>query len=130
MNYEPTPALQLTFYSFIEATLAADRARRAEEKAKTELDKAVQAEMVRCALGRGALVEHVHADAHHGNASDKLVVSKVVNAYGLLSREGKVEVMLRINLGRANGKGLSDQYASLALSDVRTVKAGSMEGFL
>lgn len=84
------------------------------EEAARALDKQARTAFVRAGYGRDAVVEHIHADAHHGNASDRCVNSRVVNA-GCNSRGP----WLRIQLGRASGKGYSDSIATLSFDNVQ-----------
>lgn len=91
------------------------------ESAAEELDTRTRSALIQAGFGKGAIVRHVHANAHFGNASPNVVESRVVNGsarVGSFSRPGKGEPYLRIQLGRASGKGLSDQFASLDLDHV------------
>lgn len=75
-------------------------AKQAHEKAKAEFDLSLKLEARSFGLGKGALVEHVHAAAQHGNLSDKIVISEVCSVF--CWSDGRV--MLTIRLGTVSGK--------------------------
>lgn len=92
--------------------------------AKTDLDAYFAGIVRQAGLGKGALVTHIHAKANHGNLSDKIVTSRVVNAFASF----QMQPALRIQLGRANGK-LGDYYATILLSDVIDAVTSSDEKY-
>lgn len=86
----------------------------AVEKARRELDALnqwVAENLPLQGLGRNALVEHKHADAHYGIPRDKQVRSRVVNAY---CEPTNGALMLRIQLGSTVEIGkFTSGYASV-----------------
>lgn len=94
---------------------AFEKADAANRKAHEELDAQVAALLPTQGLGYGALVEHVQSDANHGKPTDKVVVSRIVNAF---TSQGRVVV--RINLGVVGG-GQGVHYANLPVSAITLV---------
>lgn len=113
-------------YDSIAAQCDAETARK---QAHAALEATMQAELVKKGIGKEALVEHIHMNAHHGNESDKAVISLVVNAWVRMDATDKEpRVMLRIRLGSVKG-GLSNQYANLNLDYVNYIVVESSKGF-
>lgn len=115
----------VTQHSATEAQHAVIRAQHDFAQAKKKLDAHVADVCVTNGLGKGALVEHVHRAANHGHLSDKVVVSEVRNAFSGDSQQP----LVRIILGKADGSGLSSQWAFLNVSDVLRIKQASTESF-
>jgi hypothetical protein len=107
------------------AQLAYELAKEAAGLARSNYCSSLERACALQGLGKRAKVAHVHADAHHGNTSDKEVVSEVANVW-CSSIDG--EPILRIRLGSVKG-GLSSSYANIRISNVLRIEEMSSQPF-
>lgn len=109
--------------AFLDAQADFNKADKALREAHELFDAFVKHAVVGIGLGYNAKVEHVQAAADHGKKTDKVVVSRVVNAF---THNGVI--VLRVNLGVVGG-GQGSQFANLPLIAVTKVIETSDKGF-
>lgn len=114
MKFESDQTLRM---KLLEAYHAKLKANDDHSQAQKAYDESLVASLVKQGFGKDARVRHVHSSAHHGNESDKEVISRVCNAY--TTAQGAA--FLRIQLGSVKG-GLSNSWASLLVADVLSLE--------
>lgn len=105
-----------------------DDARKKLSYARDTLSRDVQRMCVEMGMGDGAIVSHVHAAAHFGNQSDKVVRSKIVGADFGTDVDRRYVAKLRIRLGTVKGE-ISYSYSTIRIDDVIEIVEPSMTAF-
>jgi hypothetical protein len=105
--------------ALLHAQVAVIKARNNYEEQRKATVEAVQDAAAEKGYGKGAMVNHLQSDCDNGTMNGMVMVnSRVVNCFP--SQDG-LSIRLRIIVGRANGKGLSDTYANIDIDDVTLV---------